>query len=275
MAKAYIYGIEDIATNLGLSTLLSSTTVVEQQGFTPNISQSIAAAIGNLGDILTDGSNAQATTPYDIKQNFSINLVTKQDANTGITVILGGAGATMIAPYNAAVSALKNFGIYSHFVLTGLSLSQPGAGFAKISLTGHAHFFNATTGSALQHIAQKYTIALPTFGFGIQQVPACNASPSTPALTLADMSNYTFGAEVQHTDELDRNGKFLIGASHGAKLTESFTFANYNDAAFGDVIQGQLFVPAANWQFPSDGRSPKNTGYEERTIQCETYQKHD
>ena len=278
MAAAYIFGVEDVITNLGLASLFSSATGVEPQGFSPAINPQIATGMGNLGDILIDGSSNQAQTAYDIKQNFTINFCTNADAQSAITVKLGGAGTTVAAspvPYGMAVAALAGFGLYSHVVATGVSLSQPAAGFAKLSVTMHCHFFHATTGTPRQHIAQSYTIILPNYGWGLQSAPLCNASPSTPTLTLADFENYNFSAEVSHTDELDRSGKFLIGASHGAKLTESFTFTNHNAGTFGGLIQGQLFVPATNWINSGDARAPSNTNYEKRTITCQTFQAHD
>ena len=275
MAKAYIFGVEDVMANLGLTTILSSTTILEPQGFSHVINQSLAPAMGNHGDILVDDLSLQAQTPYDIKQTFSVSLVTKADATAAATIKLGGTGCTMTAPYSAAVATNLNFGLYGHFVLTGFSMTQPAAGFAKFSFTGHAHFFNATTGTPLPHIAQAYKITVPEFGFGVQGLPNCCGTINGASPTLADFSNYTFGAEVGHTDELDRSGKFLIGASHGAKITESFTLSNYNDGTFGHAIQGCLFVPATNWQIPSDARAASNTAYESRTFSAETYQVHD
>ena len=277
MAKQFPFGIEDVLTNLGLSSLFSSATMLEPQGFSPAVTQSLANAMGNFGDILVDGSNLQAVTPYDKKQTFSVTFCVNADNQTGVTVILGGAGCTMLSSsiYNSAVAGGQNYGIYGKFVLTGVSMPMPAAGFGKITLTGHAHYY-ADTGSlpsTFTHVAQKYTIALPNFGWGIQQLPFCLTGSSQ--FTLADFENYSFSAEVQHTDETNRSGEFLIGASHGAKLSENITLVNSNSGTFGSGQQGQLPVLATNWHYPNDSRAPSNTGYEKRTIPAEKFQAHD
>lgn len=275
MALKYIFGVEDVITKLGLGPLIVGEATIEPQTFSPQIGQSVAAALGNFGEILLDGASVQATQEFDIKQTFSFTVCTNVDANAGVTVILGGAGATMLVPYNTAVSAGPppvNYGLYSKVVLTGVSLSQPAAGFGKLSFNAHAHFFHAATGPARDHVGGAFTIALPTFGWGIQQRPICIAA-STQILDVSKFNGYNYDAQVGHEDELDRSGRFLIGASHTCQIKESFGLVNYNDGTdLTTAIQGSVIAMAANWKMTSQARGPANTGYETLNISAETYQ---
>ena len=245
----YNFGCRDIATILGLSTLFGSKW--EPRTFDISFSAQEASAFGNFGDILIDGGTTYpATSAFNRVISFNASLCVMVDACASINFVLG-------KKYVATTPLSDKFGAsVTDLILTQCGVNQPAAGFAILTFGGHLHTPLVSTRA---HIERKYTVALPVFGFGVQGIPEC-IEPTTPAptISLTDFTSINFSAEVQHTDELDRSGTFLIGASHTCKHSYGMSLVNNSDG------MGAL-TAAAGWTGPlGDGLKSSNTGYDQR-----------
>lgn len=149
---------------------------------------------------------------------------------------------------------LGDIGGEDKFVVTRVMVRQTNTGDAVIEVTMHQH----AEGENL-HLQQKYTVAIPTSGYGITANPIDVAPGGALKINCIGME---WTAEVQHVDKQNRVGDHLVGFSHGLLISCSQTY----------VDDESVISARSGWFIDSDVPSEASEDTRSRVIRGHTYQ---